>query len=497
MRCKSCNYPLWNLHARQCPECGAPFAPSAFEFVPSSVAFCCPQCDHAYYGTDDKGRLQPVEFDCVACGRHVHIDEMVLRPAEGLQEWHTRTGDMPWLDRKERGRVTAWFATVWAAMIHPARLMRGVPEQSPVAAAWWYAILTTLVLTVARMVPAICFLPIIFLNSGSVGGVGGGGGPGAGSLIGIAAGSTVVITLIMLVVLFASLVLWGLVCHAVLRAGGRPAGGLGRTFQALCYSSGANAITVVPCIGDLSFVWWITSAVIMVREGQRVSGRRATIAVLAYPVLGIVLAVGFYAAIVGMIIGGARAGVATQSVTIQTAELATLGPRVTAFAAARGGAPPAHALELVPENRSGTGIFISASTATDPDDVPVNDGTLSDFRQLGPNRQLEAAQRAAAALPPGVVAHRVGDFVFTWHGMDLSTPDPGLWLAVASPDPDANPDTDPDAPTVAVLADGTTRTIGAGEMPRMLRRQNELRATRGLPPLPAPEQVTHAQPAAR
>lgn len=27
MRCKRCDYPLWNLRDRKCPECGKPFAP--------------------------------------------------------------------------------------------------------------------------------------------------------------------------------------------------------------------------------------------------------------------------------------------------------------------------------------------------------------------------------------------------------------------------------------------------------------------------------------
>ena len=80
MQCKSCEYPLWNLKARQCPECGTPFTPSEFEFVINSVRYCCPHCNQAYYGTSEKGHLVPSEFDCVTCGRHLTMDEMVLLP---------------------------------------------------------------------------------------------------------------------------------------------------------------------------------------------------------------------------------------------------------------------------------------------------------------------------------------------------------------------------------------------------------------------------------
>ena len=38
MFCKSCNYPLWNINTRQCPECGAPFKPSDFQFALNEVA---------------------------------------------------------------------------------------------------------------------------------------------------------------------------------------------------------------------------------------------------------------------------------------------------------------------------------------------------------------------------------------------------------------------------------------------------------------------------
>lgn len=31
MRCKTCNYRLWNLAGRTCPECGTGFRPSGFE----------------------------------------------------------------------------------------------------------------------------------------------------------------------------------------------------------------------------------------------------------------------------------------------------------------------------------------------------------------------------------------------------------------------------------------------------------------------------------
>ena len=84
MRCQTCDYSLWNLTRRDCPECGKAFVPSDFEFEPNAVQYCCPHCEQVYYGDGPGGHLRPIEFDCVQCGQHVHMDQMVLRPAGGF-----------------------------------------------------------------------------------------------------------------------------------------------------------------------------------------------------------------------------------------------------------------------------------------------------------------------------------------------------------------------------------------------------------------------------
>ena len=130
MRCKSCDYLLWNLKARQCPECGAAFRPSEYEFTANSVRFCCPHCDQSYFGTDDHGHLVPREFECVSCRQRVRLDDTVLRPAEGVEEAQTKPDRMPWLERERRGVLRAWFATIGAAMTRPQSLMRAIPDST-------------------------------------------------------------------------------------------------------------------------------------------------------------------------------------------------------------------------------------------------------------------------------------------------------------------------------------------------------------------------------
>ncbi len=103
MRCKQCDYRLWNLRRRDCPECGSPFKPSDYEFVINSVRFCCPHCNQAYYGTGEFGHLVPIEFDCASCGTHIHMDETIVLPTENVREEQTQVDQNPWLDRRKRG----------------------------------------------------------------------------------------------------------------------------------------------------------------------------------------------------------------------------------------------------------------------------------------------------------------------------------------------------------------------------------------------------------
>ncbi|MHC4108057.1 MAG: hypothetical protein ACYSTY_08235, partial [Planctomycetota bacterium] len=149
MRCRGCDYPLWNLKARACPECGSPFRPGDYEFVPQSVRFCCPHCDHPYFGTDAAGHVEPRAFQCLRCGRPVTIDEMVLRPGLGVAEELTSPDTMPWLDRRRRGRVRAWFQMIGRGLTAPSQVIAATPPDSPMFQAWIYAVVSTCIFVAA------------------------------------------------------------------------------------------------------------------------------------------------------------------------------------------------------------------------------------------------------------------------------------------------------------------------------------------------------------
>ncbi|MCI0631491.1 MAG: hypothetical protein L0Y44_12645, partial [Phycisphaerales bacterium] len=160
--------------------------------------------------------------------------------------------------------------------------------------------------------------------------------------------------------------------------------------------------------------------------------------------------------------------------------------------AARNGRWPAHTAELLTTGL-GASNFTSAFSSTVEADIPIGDTNLDRLQYAPLGRQREAVQAAATALPPGTIAHRVGDYVFTYHGMSPTNPDPGLWIVVLSPDPDSVAAL-PNAPVPVGFADGTARPL-YGSFTSNLVAQNSLRATHGLPPLPDPATITHTSPA--
>ncbi len=482
MRCKKCDYRLWNLRSRQCPECNTPFKPSDFEFALNSVRFACPHCGQCYYGTGDKGHLSPIEFDCVRCGRHIHMDETVLLPTVGVEEEQTAPAAMPWLDRSRRGFFRAWLGTIWMAMIRPGQLIGVVPLESSLLDAWWFAVLTQLTIALVCMGPMFLFMVVV--SSAGEGAGWAGAGLGFGAAFAVILAGTV-----------AGIALWGAITHGVLCVGAQPRAGLRRTYHALCYSAGANVLSAIPCFGYyIGWVWWLVSAVLMVRDGQRVTGLRASVAVLLTPCLGILAVIGFYTWLFVAVLPRSGAFLAMSQVQASS-QAQVVAVTVRAYARLHNGRAFTHAAELLADGFIQPASLLAPGSGTTLAHIPVGSLTLQRFSELDRQEKLARVQEAIGDLPDGVVAQRLGDFVFTCNRLDLDAVDPAVWTFIMWADPASN---DPPASTDVIyigLADGTVLRITVADLDAELAGQNSLRAEAGLPPLPHPEEVTHDAPA--
>jgi hypothetical protein len=495
MNCKTCDYPLWNLPTHLCPECGTAFAASEYEFRPNSVRFCCPHCDQQYFGNTYNGHLNPVEFDCVTCGAHVHMDAMIVRPRDDQPMSATTTIGVPWEKPGHRSWFKAWMITIGWSMGAPGKLMQRLPVETSLQRAWWFAVLNSVTSNLLGItLPLLAFGLIIAMSGG------GGGGP---ALMGFFIPAGVMLMGSVLSV-FIMIPLWAAAAHVMLKITGGCAFGYRHTLHALLYSSGPTILQSVPCIGPylLSYVggiWWVVSACMMVTEGQKVHGGRATLAVLAMPLLLIIAVIALWMVLIFGIATAASTMPATVAVPNQAArqtQVMMVGTAVLDYAAAHQGEAPTHGLELVTAELLQPSDFVTGFSMTTLNDIPVGDRTLWDLVMMPRGERDEHIQYAAQQLPANVIAHRVGDVVFTYHGIDMVNPPSDLWIAVVCPDANLNTVWDPAGETYFVMTgSGITRSISGDTFRIELADQNALRQSAGLDPLPDVRDLTHDAPA--
>jgi hypothetical protein len=494
VRCRTCGYSLWNLAVRQCPECGTSFRPSDFEFVPGTVRFSCPHCRCDYYGTGDRGQLSPRAFSCEQCGAAIDMDGMLLRPAEGLSDADTEPGVMPWLERRRRGLVKSYLGTVGLALVRPARLMRGVPQSASVGEALVFGVATSaLAFLIGSALPSVGYWGWTAFVWGWT--------PEFWEVFWL------FVWLVFALFMVTGIIpIWALFAHGVLRLTGGSRYTVDRTLQALGYSAGANVLSVIPLIGPvLGWLWWSISAVAMVSSGQKVKPVRGFVAVYALPL--VLVLVGLGAA--GLATWWARTTLTTgpggQAWSAQQFRAEAVHNGVLANAFRRDGVGPPLALDLIPAENLATWthggpvarVFCHPDTMTTLDDIPVGDGTLRTFSAMSPARQRETIRALVAEMPDNVIAHRVGDYVFTYHGATLYGRDPKLWVVVMLPDPDVNGVPNPS--DMVLVGTGAYRdplvAMDYSDLADELEAQNDYRATLGLPPLPDLLTVTHGNPA--
>ncbi len=156
---------------------------------------------------------------------------------------------------------------------------------------------------------------------------------------------------------------------------------------------------------------------------------------------------------------------------------------------------PHHAIGLVGEGGLSAEDFVTFNSLTMASAVLLGEGSLEQFGAASAERRRAIVDSVVASVPAGIVAHRLGDFVFTYHGIDLDSADPMLWLVIWWPDPKQNPPWQPDSVIPVGLASGRTLQVKALDFASALVAQNALRAKRRLPPLPSPLVVTHTRPA--
>ncbi len=497
MRCPGCEYPLWNLTARLCPECGRPFAPSDFDFITNSVRFCCPHCNQDYYGTGPRGHLEPIEFDCAKCRNHIHMDQMVLLPTEGVKEEQTEVDFVPWLNRPKVGFLRGLFATITRAMFEPSRLARATPQGSGVGPAYVFSLIANLGFVIFGAGGALFLFPFMFMAAARPGGT---GVPKAAGFF--LFGGLLFVLLITMAFLALLFPFWGLVAHLILRLTGRTRLGPGASVRTLCYASGVNACAGIPCLGvylaPFGAIWTGISAAIMLRIVHGVGWIRALMAGLGLPFAAAALAVAW---VYFIVVPGITNSVTAARQSMQQITGTRLNSAFAAYRARHNNQFPPHGISFMDEGDLFSSDFTSLVFGQAPSQP---DPTLTSFQMLSPQQRAATVRGLIASLPPSTIAHRLGDVVFTYHGIDPAG-DPNLWLAIeipekAAPGPSASIQVFPGGATTSdkitvILNRNPPDRFDAGDLATKLAKQNELRAKYGLAPLPDPTTISATTPA--
>jgi len=492
MRCKNCDYTLWNIKARECPECGTRFKPGDFTFTLNAVRYCCPHCQQDYYGTGPQGELVPRSFVCVSCSRPIDMDEMVLLPTEGVSEEITQPDVMPWLERRKVGFLRGFFGTIVRSMGSPGRLIKMVPEDHPPTQAFIFAALTSLFYLAVGLSPLLLIMLIPMLGVGGRGGMQGAAASAGGSA-GFVLGAWAAVMLLIVV--------WGATAHLVLIATGSTARGMGRTYHAMCYSTGANSLVAIPCFGPYLFwvfcVWWVVSAIVMLKDGQGVSPGRAVAAILALPLLVITLG---GLAIVGVVIAtsnGAFGNGAQQGWNMTTPAPALPGPAgtisadidpTTAMGRAAEVADALAELRILDPIAPAAGLLAyPVGEALLPGEDPLMGGLsgaeIDSMKSETTSTLIQTEINARPATP----VQRLGEFVFFYLGLpaDNEGDSPSdAWVFILAPQSQTMPET-----VYVGLASGDVLTTTRTDFLDMLDIENQRREGWGLDPITAPNDV--------
>lgn len=486
MLCKGCNYPLWRLKTRNCPECGLAFKPSDYEFVANSVQFCCPHCEQDYYGTGQNGHLIPPAFDCVRCGQHITMDEMVLLPTAGVHEEQTKATVHPWADPSVRGWkwFPAFFRAFGIAISNPHKAIDGVAPTSSARRAIIYACLHLGVQLFFGM--WIFFFAVMgFAFAGPA------GRPTPGMMVMGGVGFAIV----PIAFLF-----WIAGAHIVLKLTGPLTHGWRRTVHAIGYSAGNNFLAGMPCVGmhlsPFAGLWWSITAGFMLARGHAVRGWRAALAVIIPLVIALGVLIGGMVLLFFELNRQAQSAYAKMPGT--TSSHSTLQGAGTSVATSltqmyAGGTPKIHAGELIVEYDLPMTDVLLPGTLTNSKNTYVAGFALNDLVYSGYNAPPEGVVPKLQSDPTAAdPAQRVGDFVFMTKHVKATTSDGRLWMAIGWPDPSVNPQIP--AEVVVISADGTSKVISTDEFEGSLVDQNELRKGANLPPIPHPKIVLGTLP---
>ncbi len=281
MRCKNCQHNLWNQPApregelRACAECGTPYTLGEFEYQVGKVKFCCKHCGTAYYGTSERGHLEPHAFNCATCTTPITMEDCVAQPHDAKDDEAAMLFEpIPWLG--EGALLARWWRTVTMGFSRNVEIHRRLNAQpQPALAIGFIAMHGWISSAVSAALAVVMVLGVVGVFTG------GGYNMGLGGVIALQIASFLIYPLYLL--WSAAIAAW---CVSLSPA--KDVLPFRRALEVILYSSGALIFSLIPVCGSfLGFLFWIVHA------GQAIAAAagkdRATPVVVLY-IVGVVAA---------------------------------------------------------------------------------------------------------------------------------------------------------------------------------------------------------------
>jgi ribosomal protein S27AE len=248
-----------NMPTFKCPQCGNDFQ------AESEGRYHCPTCDNT-----------------IAIHLHVH-------------------GKIPWETWREKGRLRAFFETWKQVMINPVAFFKRVPKHGNFVIPMYYGVICQSVAIILMWSYQTGFqsIPTIVDYSAAFGGY----WPVTANF----SWPALLIFLMALVLVAPVFAIIGIAVtsflyHVSLKIFGGAKHGFEATFRAVCYSSSAQMISILPIVGTvLAGIWTLVLCVIGIRHLQETTYPRAVIAVI----LPVLVCCGFIILIVAAVFGAA------------------------------------------------------------------------------------------------------------------------------------------------------------------------------------------------
>jgi predicted RNA-binding Zn-ribbon protein involved in translation (DUF1610 family) len=296
MHCLHCGYALWQLTSSQCPECGTAFSLRQYRFKHHAVAFECPSCHERYPTRGLFGwPFQDDDEPCAQCGELMDAAHMPVVPLTDDLDAAIAFEAIPWTRRQEKGLLKAWWETTLMVWSRPQDLGRVMPVENVFAHAYWYAALTMLAASAVRAVWGTALtLGMAALRANQM------GTRFFDGQLFLELGQHALGVLFAFITPLIVVGLLGGVAHLILHWSGGTRARFNVTAATVLYAHAPLILLAVPFCDIAWYIWMLVAAILIIQHAQRVSGLRATLAVLALPVILIVVALIVVAIVVVM-----------------------------------------------------------------------------------------------------------------------------------------------------------------------------------------------------